>query len=362
MDRLAAAAHRSGRAVRHARSTFDVSPSGAAGHLGHQPRHGRADVNGRVPDPDDFDTEVERRGRSRALEYMGLKPARRSRTSRIDRVFIGSCTNSPHRRPARRRRRGRGATRCADGVRAMVVPGSQPVKRAGRSRRPRQHLQRGRLRVARGRLQHVPGHEPRHPAPGERCASTSNRNFEGRQGKGGRTHLVSPPMAAAAAIAGHFVDIRNWNLNGESSAVMERVSRRVHRGLVAAAGPRQRRHRPDHPQAVPQAHRAHRLRPVPLLRLALPRRRRQPGLRAQPARVQGSADSPRPATTSAAARRASTRPGRCTTTASACVIAPSASPTSSTTTASRTASCPSFCRRNRRRAVRPRPEATRATG
>ena len=97
--------------------------------------------------------------------------------------------------------------------------------------------------------------------PGERCASTSNRNFEGRQGRGGRTHLVSPQMAAAAAIEGHFVDIRELELgaHGARSTVIARPR--------LGARPRRRRHRPDHPQAVPQADRAHRLRRVPVLRL-----------------------------------------------------------------------------------------------
>ena len=92
----------------------------------------------------------------------------------------------------------------------MVVPGSQQVKAQAEREGLDRVFARGRLRLARRRLLDVPGHEPRHPAPGERCASTSNRNFEGRQGRGGRTHLVSPQMAAAAAVAGRFVDIREW--------------------------------------------------------------------------------------------------------------------------------------------------------
>jgi 3-isopropylmalate/(R)-2-methylmalate dehydratase large subunit len=95
----------------------------------------------------------------------------------------------------------------------MVVPGSQAVKAQAEAEGLDRIFNRSRLRLARARLLHVPGHEPRHSSPGERCASTSNRNFEGRQGRGGRTHLVSPEMAAAAAIAGHFVDIRNWPIN-----------------------------------------------------------------------------------------------------------------------------------------------------
>ena len=144
-------------------------------------------------------------------------------------------------------------------------------------------------------------------APGERCASTSNRNFEGRQGRGGRTHLVSPQMAAAAA---------------RPRALRRRARARCRGGagmkaITHVAGPRrrarpgQRRHRPDHPEAVPQAGRAHGLRRVRVLRLALRRgRQRAARLRAEPARIRGRAPSWSPGATSAAARPASTRPGR----------------------------------------------------
>ena len=127
-----------------------------------------------------------------------------------ERVFIGSCTNSriEDLREAAAVVDGR---KVAGSVRAMVVPGSQQVKAAAEAEGLRRGLPRRRLRMARGGLLDVPGDEPGHLAEGERCASTSNRNFEGRQGKGGRTHLVSPKMAAAAAIEGHFVDIRNWS-------------------------------------------------------------------------------------------------------------------------------------------------------
>ena len=103
------------------------------------------------------------------------------------------------------------------------------------------------------------GMNPDIAAPGERVASTSNRNFEGRQGRGARSHLVSPQMAAAAAIEGHFVDIREWE---SAMKAIETIT-----GPRQRAGPRRRRHRPDHPQAVPEAGRAHRLRRVPVLRL-----------------------------------------------------------------------------------------------
>ena len=111
--------------------------------------------------------------------------------------------------PARGRGRWSRAARSPARSGAMVVPGSAAGQGAGRGRGPRRGLPRRRLRLAHRRLLDVPGHEPGHPrAEGERCASTSNRNFEGRQGKGGRTHLVCPKMAAAAAIEGRFVDIR----------------------------------------------------------------------------------------------------------------------------------------------------------
>jgi 3-isopropylmalate/(R)-2-methylmalate dehydratase large subunit len=165
-------------------------------------------VDGRVPDPEKERDEIRREGMERALIYMGLKPNTRITDIRVDKVFIGSCTNSriEDLRAAAHVVRGR---RVAANVRlAMVVPGSGLVKE--------QAEKEGLDRVFRDA-----GFEWRQPGcsmclamnddrlePGERCASTSNRNFEGRQGAGGRTHLVSPQMAAAAAIAGHFVDIR----------------------------------------------------------------------------------------------------------------------------------------------------------
>jgi len=166
-------------------------------------------VDARVPDPDKEKDDVRRSSMERALSYMGLKPNTPLVDIRIDRVFIGSCTNSriEDLRAAAQIARGR---RVASNVKqAMVVPGSGLVKK--------QAEQEGLDRIFRDA-----GFEWREAGcsmclamnadrlePGERCASTSNRNFEGRQGQGGRTHLVSPAMAAAAAIAGHFVDVRN---------------------------------------------------------------------------------------------------------------------------------------------------------
>jgi 3-isopropylmalate/(R)-2-methylmalate dehydratase large subunit len=155
-----------------------------------------------VPDPADEAAE-------RALKYMALKPRTNIQEIAIDRAFIGSCTNAriEDLRAAARVVKG---YRINSSVSAMVVPGSQEVKRAAE-------------REGLDRIFHEAGFEWREAGcsmclgmnedilqPGERCASTSNRNFEGRQGRGGRTHLVSPMMAAAAAIKGHFTDVRAW--------------------------------------------------------------------------------------------------------------------------------------------------------
>ncbi len=167
-------------------------------------------VDGTVPDPDLEKDATRREGMERALIYMGLKPRTRIQDILLDKVFIGSCTNSriEDLRAAAAVAKGR---QVASNIKiAMVVPGSGLVKA--------QAEKEGLDRIFRDA-----GFEWREPGcsmclamnadrlePGERCASTSNRNFEGRQGAGGRTHLVSPAMAAAAAIAGHFVDIRQW--------------------------------------------------------------------------------------------------------------------------------------------------------
>ncbi|MGA8050695.1 MAG: 3-isopropylmalate dehydratase large subunit [Burkholderiales bacterium] len=166
-------------------------------------------VDATVPDPDREKDPIKREGIERALVYMGLKPRTRITDIRLDKIFIGSCTNSriEDLRSAAAVVKGR---RVASSVRlAMVVPGSGLVK----AQAEREGLDR---------IFRDAGFEWREPGcsmclamnadrlePGERCASTSNRNFEGRQGDGGRTHLVSPAMAAAAAVAGHFVDVRS---------------------------------------------------------------------------------------------------------------------------------------------------------
>ncbi|MEA2725141.1 MAG: 3-isopropylmalate/(R)-2-methylmalate dehydratase large subunit [Gemmatimonadales bacterium] len=167
------------------------------------------DITGKVPDPDEADTDADRQSWQRALGYMALRPGTPLEGLKVDRVFLGSCTNAriEDLREAAQVARGR---RVASGVRAMVVPGSRQVKAAAE-------------REGLDRVFTDAGFEWRNPGcsmclgmnedvlgPGERCASTSNRNFEGRQGRGGRTHLMSPAMAAAAAIAGCLVDVRAY--------------------------------------------------------------------------------------------------------------------------------------------------------
>lgn len=168
-----------------------------------------ASVTGCVPDPEEMSDANERAAARRALAYMGLEPGTPIQDIRLERVFIGSCTNSriEDLRLAASLVRGK---HVAPTVRAMVVPGSGLVKLQAEAEGLAD------IFLAAGFEWREPGcsmccamNEDR-LAPGERCASTSNRNFEGRQGTGGRTHLVSPAMAAAAAIAGHFVDVRTW--------------------------------------------------------------------------------------------------------------------------------------------------------
>src|SRR5436309_28973 len=161
-------------------------------------------VTGRVPSPSDFTTDAERRAVTRALEYMGLAPGTPLEGLPIDRVFLGSCTNAriEDLRAAARTVRGR---HVATGVRAMVVPGSQQVKaQAEREGLDRVFSEAG-FEWRNAGCSMCLGMNPDVLQSGERCASTSNRNFEGRQGRGGRTDLMSPPIAAAAAVAGHIV-------------------------------------------------------------------------------------------------------------------------------------------------------------
>jgi 3-isopropylmalate/(R)-2-methylmalate dehydratase large subunit len=167
------------------------------------------DVTDVVPDPETFDQEADRESGRRALDYMDLDPGTPVREVRVDRVFIGSCTNSriEDLRSAARIAQGR---KVDDSVYAMVVPGSQRVKgQAEAEGLDRIFIEAG-FDWRESGCSMCLGMNPDVLQPGQRCASTSNRNFEGRQGKGGRTHLVSPAMAAAAAIQGRFVDIRDW--------------------------------------------------------------------------------------------------------------------------------------------------------
>ncbi len=168
-----------------------------------------APVTAAVPDPAEAGDELERKSLERALEYMALKPKTPLETIAIDRVFIGSCTNGriEDLRAAARIIAGH---KVAARVSAMVVPGSQLVKAQAEAEGLDSIFREAGFDWREPGCSMCLGMNPDILSPGERCASTSNRNFEGRQGRGGRTHLVSPEMAAAAAIAGHFVDIRNW--------------------------------------------------------------------------------------------------------------------------------------------------------
>jgi 3-isopropylmalate/(R)-2-methylmalate dehydratase large subunit len=167
-------------------------------------------VDERVPDPDRERDGQRREGMERALHYMGLKPRTPITDIRIDKVFIGSCTNSriEDLRAAAAVVKGR---RKASNVRlALVVPGSGLVKQQAEREGLDRIFRDAGFEWREPGCSMCLGMNPDRLEAGERCASTSNRNFEGRQGPGGRTHLVSPVMAAAAAIAGHFVDIRKW--------------------------------------------------------------------------------------------------------------------------------------------------------
>ncbi|TAK25313.1 MAG: 3-isopropylmalate dehydratase large subunit [Chloroflexota bacterium] len=172
-----------------------------------------ASVTGRVPRLDDAPSPGDRRAYERAFEYMGLEPGTPVQDLAIDRVFIGSCTNGriEDLRAAAAIVRGH---KVSSRVRAMVVPGSMLVKRQAESEGLDRIFREAGFDWREAGCSMCLGMNPDILAPGERCASTSNRNFEGRQGKGGRTHLCSPEMAGAAAIAGHFVDVRTWSGHG----------------------------------------------------------------------------------------------------------------------------------------------------
>jgi 3-isopropylmalate/(R)-2-methylmalate dehydratase large subunit len=176
-----------------------------------------APVTSAVPDPAKAENELDRKSFERALEYMALKAGTPLDSIAVDRVFIGSCTNG-------RIEDLRAAAKIAAGhkvattVHAMVVPGSQLVKAQAEAEGLDIVFKDAGFEWREPGCSMCLGMNPDILEPGERCASTSNRNFEGRQGRGGRTHLVSPQMAAAAAIAGHFVDIRTWDVREEVGA------------------------------------------------------------------------------------------------------------------------------------------------
>jgi 3-isopropylmalate/(R)-2-methylmalate dehydratase large subunit len=167
-------------------------------------------VTGQVPDPERMNSPADRETAERALAYMDLRPGTPMTEIPLERVFIGSCTNS-------RISDLREAAAMVDGhkvredIRAMVVPGSAQVKADAEAEGLDEVFRSAGFEWRGAGCSMCLGMNPDILSPGERCASTSNRNFEGRQGAGGRTHLVSPKMAAAAAVEGHFVDIRGWS-------------------------------------------------------------------------------------------------------------------------------------------------------
>ncbi len=167
-------------------------------------------IDASVPSLDQARTEADQKSFSRAYEYMGLRPGTPIQEIKVDAVFLGSCTNG-------RIEDLRAAAKVVNGyhvagaVRAMVVPGSQAVKRQAEAEGLDRIFKSAGFEWREPGCSMCLGMNPDILSPGERCASTSNRNFEGRQGRGGRTHLLSPAMAAAAAITGHFTDVRTWN-------------------------------------------------------------------------------------------------------------------------------------------------------
>jgi 3-isopropylmalate/(R)-2-methylmalate dehydratase large subunit len=173
-----------------------------------------ADITGCVPDPDSFPTENERKAARKALEYMGLAPGTPMTEIEIDYVFIGSCTNG-------RIEDLRAAAEIVRGyqvhprVTAIVVPGSGRVKMQAEKEGLDKIFKEAGFEWRDAGCSMCLAMNPDVLQPGQRCASTSNRNFEGRQGRGGRTHLVSPAMAAAAAIMGRFTDVRDWKIKSE---------------------------------------------------------------------------------------------------------------------------------------------------
>ncbi|HEY1425851.1 MAG TPA: 3-isopropylmalate dehydratase large subunit [Caulobacteraceae bacterium] len=192
--------------------SIDVSTLGPMVTWGTSPEDVVA-VDGAVPDPAGLD-EARAAQVRRMLDYMGLEPGQPIRSARIDRVFIGSCTNSRiedlRAAAAIARKATEAGRRVAEHVNAMVVPGSGLVKEQAEAEGLDEVFRAAGFDWREPGCSMCLGMNPDRLAPGERCASTSNRNFEGRQGRGGRTHLMSPMMAAAAALAGHIADVRDF--------------------------------------------------------------------------------------------------------------------------------------------------------
>ncbi len=172
-------------------------------------------IDGTVPSPEDAKSDADKKSFTRALEYMDLKPGTKLEDIKVDAVFLGSCTNAriEDLRAAAKVVRGH---HVATTVRAMVVPGSQKVKHQAEEEGLDLVFKSAGFEWREPGCSMCLGMNPDILQPGERCASTSNRNFEGRQGRGGRTHLLSPEMAAAAAITGHLTDIRKWEFEDKS--------------------------------------------------------------------------------------------------------------------------------------------------
>ncbi len=197
-------------------ASFDKSVELDAGKMKPQVTWGTTpamvtDVTGSVPHPEEFKDPQMREAAARALEYMDLQPGTAIQSIKLDRVFIGSCTNARITDLVAASKVIKGK-KVAPGLRAMVVPGSQLVKYQAEKQGLDRDFKEAGFEWRESGCSMCLGMNPDILAPGDRCASTSNRNFEGRQGRGGRTHLVSPIMAAAAAIAGHFVDVREWDV------------------------------------------------------------------------------------------------------------------------------------------------------
>jgi 3-isopropylmalate/(R)-2-methylmalate dehydratase large subunit len=181
-------------------------------------------VDATVPSIEDAPSEADRKSFARALEYMDLKPGIRIEDIAVDRVFIGSCTNAriSDLRAAAAVVKGH---HVATTVRAMVVPGSQLVKKQAEDEGLDHIFRAAGFEWREPGCSMCLGMNPDILQPGERCASTSNRNFEGRQGRGGRTHLLSPAMAAAAAVTGHLTDIRKWPPAGKPAPAEPALAR-----------------------------------------------------------------------------------------------------------------------------------------